>query len=296
MSQCAVWELRMNSEGVTVKQLKDQLKKIAKKWVFQLEQGSKTGYKHYQGRISLFKKATKKTALKLFVDIPAPQYFEPTTTADYTKEGFYCMKEQTRLEGPYKDDDKEPPYIPVQYRHIKESQFYPYQKAIFNNEYFNYRTVNYVVDKGGNLGKSTIACLTTQLKDGLYIPPMNDAQKLVEFVYCQLEQYKDGETPKVFIIDLPRSMSKDCLFGMFSAIEQFKTGYIYDTRYKGRSRWIDSPNIWVFTNEDPDLSRLSRDRWNILKVNDEKEFEKYTNLDIQIKHILKDRQRIKFTN
>lgn len=276
-SQVAVWDLRFNhhSEGGDLEEtiLMGQFNSIAKKWTFQLEQGEKTGYKHYQCRISLFKKTTKKQLLKMIQ--PPPNYCEPTANHNYTKEAFYCMKAQTRLAGPWKDDDPAPAYVPIQYRHINEDTFYPYQRDIYNNNYYNYRTINHLTEFTGNAGKSTIACLTVLKKSGLYVPPMNDAQKLVEYVFCVLEHYKDGQTPKCFIIDLPRSMSKECLYGMYSAIEQFKTGFIYDTRYKGKSRWIDSPNIWVFSNEHPDQTRLSSDRWNIWTLDKEKKLVKY---------------------
>lgn len=272
--QCSCWDLRFTAnEDITKDILINKFNSIAKKWVFQKEQGEKTGYIHFQCRISLIKKTIKKTLLTLFEGIE-PNYCEPTSKENYKNDNvFYVTKEQTRLDGPWKSTDPKPKFIPVQFRHIKE--LYPFQNSILSKKHYNYRNCNNIIDKTGNIGKSCVAFMAYLKRDALYCPPMNDAQKIIEFVYCKLENVEDDKVPDMFIFDLPRSMSKDCLFGMYSAIEQIKTGYIYDTRYKGRDRWINSPDIWVFTNEPPALGRLSKDRWNLWQVNDKKELIAY---------------------
>jgi hypothetical protein len=58
-------------------------------------------------------------------------YFEQTVTAEHKKEAFYQMKEATRIEGPWTDEDKEI-YIPRQFRIIK---FYPWQQAVYAAHY-----------------------------------------------------------------------------------------------------------------------------------------------------------------
>jgi len=67
-------------------------------------------------------------------------------------------------------------------------------------------------------------------------------------------------------IDLPRAMDKSRLFGIYSAIEQIKSGWVYDTRNKWREWDFDSPHIFVTTNICPDENMLSADRWNIFTV------------------------------
>lgn len=273
--QCAVWDLRFSvTDEITKDILINKFNSIAKKWVFQKEQGEKTGYIHFQCRISLIKKTIKKTLLILFEGIE-PNYCEPTSKENYKNDNvFYVIKEQTRLDGPWKSTDPKPKFIPKQFRHIKE--LYKYQdKIVKNNFSYNYRNVNNLYDPVGNIGKSVVAFMCYLHNNAIYVPPMNDAQKVIEYVYSIIENMEDDETPEMMIFDLPRSMGKDCLYGMYSAIEQLKTGYIYDTRYKGRGRWINSPNIWVFTNEIPDLNRLSSDRWNIWTVDDKNDLIKY---------------------
>ncbi|WP_445772263.1 hypothetical protein, partial [Rheinheimera sp.] len=57
--------------------------------------------------------------------------------------------------------------------------------------------------------------------------------------------------------------------------EQIKKGKLYDTRYKYQEYWIDSPQIWVFSNIEPDLSMLSLDRWRIWTINEQQQLERY---------------------
>lgn len=273
--QCACWDLRFSeTKDITKDVLITKFNSIAKKWVFQKEQGEETGYIHFQCRVSLHKKTIKSTVLKLLEGIE-PGYCKPTIKANYVNDNvFYVIKEQTRLDGPWKSTDPKPKFIPIQFRHIKE--LYKYQdKIVKNNFSYNFRNCNNLYDPDGNIGKSVTAFMCYLHRNALYIPPMNDAQKLIEYVFSVIEHMEDDKTPEMMLFDLPRSMSKDCLFGMYSAIEQFKTGFIYDTRYKGRGRWINSPNIWVFTNELPDTARLTTDRWNIWQVNKDKDLVKY---------------------
>ena len=49
------WDFTLDGE-VECEEVKEWLKKLAKKWCFQLEKGEKTGYVHYQGRVSLIVK------------------------------------------------------------------------------------------------------------------------------------------------------------------------------------------------------------------------------------------------
>jgi hypothetical protein len=105
-SEIAVWEFRYNADAFDGEDaLRELLKGVAKTYVFQLERGD-GGYNHYQGRLSLFKKRRKGPALRLFGEGLAPNYFEPTIRSEYLKgDNFYCMKEDTKVAGPWTDKD-----------------------------------------------------------------------------------------------------------------------------------------------------------------------------------------------
>lgn len=100
---------------------------------------------------------------------------------------------------------------------------------------------------------------------GIDLPPLNDFKEIIQIMYgiCSA---KNLRTIGGVFFDLPRAMDKERLHGIFCALEQIKKGKLYDMRYSYRDWWIDSPQIWVFTNYLPDLSLLSNDRWNLWEV------------------------------
>lgn len=255
--QIAVWEFRCNENMFELNTLKELLHKISKKWVFQLEQGSKTDYRHYQGRMSLWKVKRKSELMNLILgtDNPVFNYLEPTSKAEYKKEAFYCMKEDTRLEGPWKNTD-ESAYVPKQYRDIK---LYDWQNQILNFK-FETRKINIMHCPNGNVGKSTMCRIGMLKHKAIMLPSHNDGIKLIQSCHNILSG-KDLRDPHFVFVDLPRAMNKENLGGLFSAIETIKDGYVYDERNHFKEWWFDSPNIWVFTNHIPDIEYLSKDRW-----------------------------------
>lgn len=255
-----------------------QLKKIAKRYAFQLEEGETTGYLHYQGRISLIKKHRKAELMKLFTLIPVPNYLEPTANATYyAGDMFYVMKDETRKAGPWTEKETEK-YIPRQYRGILE-KLYPYQKVIYDSaDVFDTRIINMIYCPKGNIGKSTIASVCELYGNGIDLPPVNDAEKLIQSC-CDICEAKGSRTPSPIFVDLPRAMNKDRLNGIYTAIEQIKKGKLFDLRYKYKEYWIDSPQIWVFSNIEPDLGMLSADRWKIWGVNEKKELVKISDME-----------------
>lgn len=244
------------------------LKSNCKKACFQLEQGD-TGYRHWQGRFSLMKKRNKSPLMNLFtsLDMKVPNYLEQTTTQNQ-KECFYVMKADTRINGPFKfgesnEEKMKEKYIPKQYRDI---ELRPWQKQVIDSmSDFNNRTINYIYDNKGNLGKSTVASIAALKYGGIKLPPLNDFKEIMALL-CNICFDRNIRDPKIILLDLPRAMRKEHLFSMYSAIESIKDGMLYDTRYHYKEWWIDSPQIWVFSNKLPDLDYLSIDRWTFWSV------------------------------
>lgn len=249
-------------ETDTVEQdLKESFKSLCSKWVFQLEE-SATGYVHYQGRIRLIKKARLTTLVKTHFNEFKGIHLSPTITQNYRNENFsYVMKQDTRLKGPWADTDREDTYVPVQYRIEK---WLPWQQSLLNRieedkRSRNYRRVYVLIDTVGNSGKTTFAMSLTCKGVAEYVPPINDSKDLMRMVYCM-------PTSGMYIIDMTRSMNKDKLFGMYSAVEQIKNGHLYDDRYTFRRKIIDAPAVVIMTNEIPESSYLSSDRWCLLTI------------------------------
>lgn len=249
------WDFTIGCEFINWDDLKKKLNTTCKKWHFQKEKGDKTSYLHYQGRVSLKIKNRKGPNLCKGIR------WSPTVTENVNILD-YVTKEYTRVEGPWAYDDPEV-YIPKQFRDIN---LYPYQKDIIDSRnIFDKRYIDAIIDFDGNSGKSTVAALGEILYGGIDCPAINDCTKLVQYIcnYCMDNELRD---PKLIFMDLPRAMNKESLYGIYSAIEQIKKGKLVDDRNHGKSWWIDSPRVWVFTNHVPDLTLMSTDRWRLWTI------------------------------
>lgn len=247
----AVWDFTAPSE-VSQEKIKKFLQKYCKKWCYQLEL-SESGYEHWQGRISLKSKERLTTLRKKLDD----RVHWSITSNNGKDDDFYVSKEETRVKGPWKDSD---PYIPRQVREI--TNLYPWQKDVIKiSEKWDTRTVHCIIDQGGNIGKSTLCMYMAVHGLARKLPYCNDFKDVMRMV-CDLP------TSKTYLIDMPKAISKEKLFQMYSAIEEVKNGYAYDDRYHFQEKFFDSPAVWVFTNKVPDESLLSRDRWRLHTIED----------------------------
>lgn len=235
------WDFTLKEEGVCLVSFKNFLKAHCKKWVFQLEQGE-SGYKHYQGRISLKRKNRK-----------GPHYenihWSPTSTANADND-FYVVKDDTRISGPWTDKDIT---IPRQVAEI--TQLRPWQQQVLDSaKDWNPRTINYLYCPNGNIGKSTLGLYALCHGLGRMIPPMESFKDYMRMVM-------DAPKAPLYIIDLPRATTKGSCMGFWSAIESIKNGWVYDDRYNFKEEVFTSPAVWVFANHLPDEDLLSKDRW-----------------------------------
>lgn len=272
----AVWDFRSNGDHFEDEfQLMGFLHKLGKKFHFQLEKTDE-GYVHWQGRISLWKKKRKCELIKLMegMDMRVPNYLCPTTAGESGRaQPFYYSKEDTRIRGPWNDRDI-PAYIPRQYRGLMD-HLYPFQRQIMESrDIFEKRIVDCVVAPEGGEGKSTIAALMELHGKGIDMPTVNDGQALINMT-CDILISRDCREPGLMFFDMPRSQSKEKLHGLFTAIEQIKKGKVYDPRYSYKDWWFDSPRVWIFMNEDPDVRALTSNRWRFWTISAHKRLVKY---------------------
>jgi len=256
MSQIAQWEFRTTRSRCTTDEFKNYLKRIGKHYVFQVEKGD-SGYEHYQGRLSLIKKRRYSDKMKILELVDSIfEFFEPCSNPSLGQFD-YVMKADTRIDGPYSDKDVEV-YIPRQVREITTLR--PWQSTVLEQTgVWDTRTINLIVDKEGGIGKSTLLCYLGAHGLARCLPPVNDMKDIMRMVM-------DLPTSRCYLIDMPRFMNKDRLYGFWSGIETLKNGYAYDDRYAFREKWFDCPNIWIFTNVDPNLDAMSMDRWRIFNI------------------------------
>lgn len=68
----------------------------------------------------------------------------------------------------------------------------------------------------------------------------------------------------LFIFDVPRSTRAL----PYSFIEQLLDGYVFSPKYESCNKELHEFRcVFVFTNEEPDYSELSSDRWNVHLIN-----------------------------
>lgn len=238
-------------------------KKYAKKWCFQQEECPSSGNKHFQGRISLKlkKRVTeiKKDNLKF--------HFSVTSTINKDND-FYVTKEESRIDGPWSNEDEEAVET-TQLKIFREFTLRPYQEWIKDEaQRFDMRAINLIYDKTGNMGKSIFAEYMESLKIIEEIPPYRLMDDIFQWVYCRPKR-------QAYFIDLPRGMKKDRLGDLYAGIEIIKNGVCYDKRNYAKKARFNRPRIFVFTNELPELSLMSKDRWVIHTINDDHELEVY---------------------
>lgn len=266
VNACATYDFTLKKEEhVDYTDVIKSLRTISKKWAFQLETGD-SGYIHWQGRMSLFKKRRKAELVAILPDIFKTMCVSPSSN-NSLGECFYMIKDDTRTAGPWTDQSEKLVYIPRQLRGIQD-KLYPWQKTVVESkDIFDPRIVNFVYDPRGNNGKSIIAALCELLHGGIDLPPIGDHKELLQVV-CDILIAKECRDPKLVFVDLPRSLDSKKLGPFMVAIEQIKKGHVADVRHHYKDWWFDSPQIWVFANWKPNLDYLSADRWKFHTIDD----------------------------
>lgn len=264
--QCCTWdftyfipeEFKVDHIPNLVEIWSESLSKIAKKWCFQVEKTPKTGRLHFQGRLSL--KVKKYPGWWSEMWEWNTTHWSPTSKANWRND-FYVTKEETRVLGPFRDDD-EKPFIQAEIAKAMLNP-YPWQASIIEKiKTREERIVNVLCSPEGNQGRSTFVGMLDQ--HGLAMEVDLDSRSTPKDLMRQIMTFKKKET---YIFDLPRSYPiNEPTF--WEAIEKIKKGKAWDDRYRNQKEWFPIPNVWIFSNEFPDIKHLSIDRWRFWRIED----------------------------
>jgi len=244
-------------EAAFVKSIKNN---GAIKWCLQEEKGA-GGLRHLQGCVS-FKQGKRLGELSPF-RFPGLKPAHWSATHDETSASFYSTKEDTRIRGPWTDKDQ-PPYIPKAFRDpvLRAEQ----QWILDRLEDQNNRKILFIVDKGGNTGKTWLGMYLCLHKRGVRIPSsMKSAQEIIQATMATL-----GVTPaeqRYLSLDIPRSVSgHDSWIKWLSALEDIKNGHLCDPRYAWKEAFIEPPKMLVTSNQRPPQDLLTSDRFDIVDM------------------------------
>lgn len=262
MSLLRNWDVTLPERKLEWQTVDKLLRAHCDNYAFQLEKGAETGYRHFQIRLKLHKRDSLKNTAKLFEGMGA--HLSPTSTANTTNL-FYVTKTETRIEGPWteKDPVPEPPMESDYVDLIKAQGLLPWQQSVVHLfedhiEHRDTRTVHVIYDPVGCTGKSALTHWLLYKKLATIVPPLRLPEDLPAFcLHCRATGYA---------IDMPRSLPKDHLAGMWAGIEAVKSGTFHDKRYSGQIRIGRCPAIVVFTNKLPCFNHLSKDRWCIWTI------------------------------
>lgn len=116
------------------------------------------------------------------------------------------------------------------------------------------RKVIWIYDKKGNCGKSTLCnYINANHKDSIIL---NNAKS------SDLAYIYNGEN--IVMFDIPRTLEGKVNYNI---MENLKNCRLLSTKYKTTNKKFICPTIIVFANFEPELDKLSMDRWHIITVN-----------------------------
>lgn len=121
------------------------------------------------------------------------------------------------------------------------------------------RTVHWVWEPNGNAGKSFLAkYIIWKHKAVIVNGKQNDVFNGIKTYLEQKQDYMD-----IVIIDIPR-VNKD--YVCYGTMEKIKDGLFYSGKYEGGQILLTPCHLIVFANFEPELGKMSIDRWNIIRI------------------------------
>ncbi len=251
------------------------LAEFSEQWCFQMERGSETGGEHYQGRMILREAMTKETLLQVLscrVKDMRDVTVSPESNKSIEKGGlsFYVMKDFTKLDGPWMDSSYKLPKVVTYNFEDLECMKVPleWQQRVIDHcrAPWDDRCINWVYNEKGCAGKS-------KLMKWMYCESDLDMARVPMGSAIQIKtSVIEKGAHKIYMVDLPRVRGGDeRQQELFSALEEIKNGWVESPMYgKCAELTMLPPHVWIFSNELPNLTFASEDRWRIWELRDAK--------------------------
>lgn len=277
------WNAENNESLIDSAKLTEILQEISKSFVYQKEKVSR---EHYQGFFILHQRDRLKTILnkiKSKLPIDKLDYIKNLTLermhGTIDEAIAYCSKSDSKVsETIYSDDIC--PFIPQDLNIFNDKTLlYAWQcdihNLLFNNRDFlkqsvltrpDDRTINVIVDKHGNSGKSKLVkYLCYNYEKDICKLAFGTAQQLRSAVIS-------AGRKKVYILDIPRTLGlSDNILDIISAVEDIKNGFICSSMYGKYEKLImEPPYIIIFSNMEIDPKLMSKDRWSTAYITEGK--------------------------
>lgn len=198
--QIYVFDVTMRYEAASKKVLMEYLKATCKAWMFQGEKGA-SNYHHWQLRFSLRTKVRIGTLITAWNAMFGSGFGNISPTSAGSAQlmlgsgmAFYCMKADTRTEGPYSDKDPTPKFVQPRFRNatLRGWQERLWAKIQAHKAEENDRNIILVVDPVGCIGKSWFKGWAKQTQGCISLPCSLQSAKEANQYLCSLPGIEPG--------------------------------------------------------------------------------------------------------
>jgi len=141
---------------------------------------------------------------------------------------------------------------------LVDGQLRPWQQEVdgFLQHEPDDRKIIFVVDPDGNSGKSWLTRYWITNRDSVQVMSVGKRDDL-----CYSVDIECG----LFVFDIPRGQLE---YLQYSVLEKLKDRVIYSPKYASQTKILKQvPHVIVFTNEEPDMTKMTEDRYYIYNVN-----------------------------
>jgi len=232
------------------KKLEKYLTHKSKRFIYQAEKGAE-GTPHLQGVFELTNASSFKALKKQLGD---KLHLEKCNNWNASVK--YCQKTEGRLQEPKYKGFRKPLKL------IKDLR--QWQQDVINNINFsNDRSINWYYDEEGCKGKTQLAKYICNSRNAIYVSGKGNDIKYAITSYILEEETRADEL--ICIFHYTRSVEH---FVSYSALEEIKDGIWFNTKYEAKMMMINSPHVIVFANFEPEIEKLSKDRWIVTDLNE----------------------------
>lgn len=168
----------------------------------------------------------------------------------------YCCKEDTRTGEIYSSIP-----FPKPIKVLSEDQLYDWQKDIVEmvKKPADDRSIYWYWETKGGIGKTQFCKYLCVKYNAVVLSGKSSDAKYGIVKYEEL----NGLYPDIIIFDIPRTMND---FISYEALESIKNGLFFCGKYESAQVVMNPPHILCFSNEEPDVEKMSADRWHILHL------------------------------
>jgi hypothetical protein len=117
------------------------------------------------------------------------------------------------------------------------------------------RKIIFVVDEGGNKGKSWLTRYWFSTRDDIQMLSVGKRDDLAYAIDC---------SKRLFVFDIPRGNME---YMQYSVLESLKNQMIMSNKYKSQTKIIPHKvHVVVFCNEEPDRNAMTSDRYSVKRI------------------------------